>query len=197
MPRSPSGASARPSPHVLIKSLELSALHTSQIRDMVRLNGNRSSATCGHRACRSKQRKRPPTEAASSIRSYEKRGRRRTSLCRSKSSCPTLFGKDEGHQRNGRVQNLFLTQKANSAAGRQNRPTPNRLHCESGRDPPTKMSHRLLHRARLRVETSAQPQRDSAAGGGGPPPRRCHIGSYIVRGCGSKQARTKPSIEAA
>src|SRR5450759_4603751 len=44
MPRSPSGASARPSPRVLIKSLERNALHTSQIRDMVRLNGNRSSA---------------------------------------------------------------------------------------------------------------------------------------------------------
>src|ERR1035437_5793556 len=44
MPHSPSGASARPSPHVLIKSLELSALHTSRIQDMVRLNGNRSSA---------------------------------------------------------------------------------------------------------------------------------------------------------
>src|ERR1035437_6314850 len=44
MPHSPSGASARPSPHVLIKSLELSALHTSRIRDMVRLNGNRSKA---------------------------------------------------------------------------------------------------------------------------------------------------------
>src|SRR5450759_3508102 len=44
-------------------------------------------------------------------------------------------------------------QKANSAAGRQNRPTPNRLHCARGWDPPTKMSHRLLHRARLRVET--------------------------------------------
>src|ERR1019366_2464612 len=43
MPRSPSGASARPSPRVLIKSLELNALHTSRIRDMVRLNGNRSS----------------------------------------------------------------------------------------------------------------------------------------------------------
>src|ERR1017187_7029266 len=42
MPRSPSGASARPSPRVLIKSLELNALHTSRIRDMVRLNGNRS-----------------------------------------------------------------------------------------------------------------------------------------------------------
>src|ERR1035437_8082633 len=43
MPHSPSGASARPSPHVLIKSLELSALHTSRIQDMVRLNGNRSN----------------------------------------------------------------------------------------------------------------------------------------------------------
>src|SRR5450759_873902 len=43
MPRSPSGASARPSPRVLIKSLERNALHTSRIRDMVRLNGNRSS----------------------------------------------------------------------------------------------------------------------------------------------------------
>src|SRR5450759_1206128 len=46
MPRSPSGASARPSPRVSIKSLELNALHTSQIQDMVHLNGNRSS---GHR----------------------------------------------------------------------------------------------------------------------------------------------------
>src|SRR5450759_820925 len=44
MPRSPSGASARPSPRVLIKSLERNALHTSQIRDMVRLNGNRSNS---------------------------------------------------------------------------------------------------------------------------------------------------------
>src|ERR1019366_1904754 len=43
MPRSPSGASARRSPRVLIKSLERNALHTSQIRDMVRLNGNRSN----------------------------------------------------------------------------------------------------------------------------------------------------------
>src|ERR1017187_4503072 len=43
MPHSPSGASARPSPHVSIKSLELNALHTSQIQDMVHLNGNRSS----------------------------------------------------------------------------------------------------------------------------------------------------------
>src|ERR1035441_9123084 len=42
MPHSPSGASARPSPHVSIKSLELNALHTSQIQDMVHLNGNRS-----------------------------------------------------------------------------------------------------------------------------------------------------------
>src|SRR5665811_2268140 len=45
MPRSPSGASARPSPRVSIKSLELNALHTSQIQDMVHLNGNRSSLT--------------------------------------------------------------------------------------------------------------------------------------------------------
>src|SRR5450759_568580 len=45
MPRSPSGASARPSPRVLIKSLERNALHTSRIRDMVRLNGNRSKST--------------------------------------------------------------------------------------------------------------------------------------------------------
>src|SRR5450759_2199580 len=45
MPRSPSGASARPSPRVLIKSLERNALHTSRIRDMVRLNGNRSNGT--------------------------------------------------------------------------------------------------------------------------------------------------------
>src|ERR1017187_2571403 len=43
MPHSPSGASARPSPRVSIKSLELNALHTSQIQDMVHLNGNRSS----------------------------------------------------------------------------------------------------------------------------------------------------------
>src|ERR1035437_4573674 len=42
MPHSPSGASARPSPHVLIKSLELSALHPARIRDMARLNGTRS-----------------------------------------------------------------------------------------------------------------------------------------------------------
>src|SRR5208283_2880518 len=42
MPRSPSGASARPSPRVSIKSLELNALHTSRIQDMVHLNGNRS-----------------------------------------------------------------------------------------------------------------------------------------------------------
>ncbi|MGD0332228.1 MAG: transposase, partial [Xanthobacteraceae bacterium] len=40
--RSPSGASARPSPRVSIKSLELNALHTSRIQDMVDLNGNRS-----------------------------------------------------------------------------------------------------------------------------------------------------------
>src|SRR5450759_4302845 len=43
MPRSPSGASARPSPRISIKSLELNALHTSQIQDMVHLNGNRSN----------------------------------------------------------------------------------------------------------------------------------------------------------
>src|ERR1035441_5518703 len=43
MPHSPSGASARPSPHVSIKSLELNALHISQIQDMVHLNGNRSN----------------------------------------------------------------------------------------------------------------------------------------------------------
>src|SRR5450756_1688625 len=43
MPRSPSGASATPSPRVSIKSLELNALHTSQIQDMVHLNGNRSN----------------------------------------------------------------------------------------------------------------------------------------------------------
>src|ERR1019366_2747186 len=47
MPRSPSGASARRSPRVLIKSLERNALHTSQIRDMVRLNGNRSNRPFG------------------------------------------------------------------------------------------------------------------------------------------------------
>src|ERR1039457_2848896 len=44
MPHSPSGASARPSPHVSIKSLELHELHISQIEDMVHLNGNRSNA---------------------------------------------------------------------------------------------------------------------------------------------------------
>src|ERR1039458_6100709 len=43
MPHSPLGASARPSPRVSIKSLVLNALHTSQIQDMVHLNGNRSS----------------------------------------------------------------------------------------------------------------------------------------------------------
>src|ERR1035437_8105161 len=43
MPHSPSGASARPSPHVSIKSLELNALHISQSQAMVHLNGNRSS----------------------------------------------------------------------------------------------------------------------------------------------------------
>src|ERR1035437_7380928 len=43
MPHSPSGASASPSPHVSIKSLELNALHTSQIQDMVHLYGNRSN----------------------------------------------------------------------------------------------------------------------------------------------------------
>src|ERR1019366_3359300 len=43
MPHSPSGASARPSPRVSIKSLVLNALHTSQIQDMVHLNGNRSN----------------------------------------------------------------------------------------------------------------------------------------------------------
>src|ERR1019366_2727755 len=48
MPHSPSGASARPSPHVSIKSLELNALHTSQIQDMVHLNGNRSNALVAH-----------------------------------------------------------------------------------------------------------------------------------------------------
>src|ERR1019366_5936901 len=42
MPHSPLGASARPSPLVSIKSLELNALHTSRIQDMVHLNGNRS-----------------------------------------------------------------------------------------------------------------------------------------------------------
>src|ERR1039457_2928911 len=45
-PHSPSGPSARPSPPVSIKSLELNALHISQIQDMVHLNGNRSS--CWH-----------------------------------------------------------------------------------------------------------------------------------------------------
>src|ERR1019366_8115589 len=48
MPRSLSGASARPSPRVLIKSLERNALHTSRIRDMVYLNGNRSSTNVEH-----------------------------------------------------------------------------------------------------------------------------------------------------
>jgi len=38
---------------------------------------------------------------------------------------------------------------------------------------------------------------DCTARVGGTRPRRCHIGSYIVRDCGSKQDRTKPSIEAA
>ena len=49
MPRSPSGASARPSPRVSIKSPELNALHTSRIQDMVHLNGNRSNlpSNCG------------------------------------------------------------------------------------------------------------------------------------------------------
>src|ERR1039458_1550655 len=47
MPHSPSGASARPSPHVSIKSLELNALHISQIQDMVHLNGNRSKRPHG------------------------------------------------------------------------------------------------------------------------------------------------------
>src|ERR1019366_8183383 len=51
MPRSPSGASARRSPRVLIKSLERNALHTSRIRDMVRLNGNRSRLTIRRRIC--------------------------------------------------------------------------------------------------------------------------------------------------
>ena len=48
MPRSPSGASARPSPRVSIKSLELNALHTSRIPDMVHLNGNRSKDNDKH-----------------------------------------------------------------------------------------------------------------------------------------------------
>jgi len=48
MPRSPSGASARPSPRVSIKSLELNALHTSRIQDMVHLNGNRSNGFSAH-----------------------------------------------------------------------------------------------------------------------------------------------------
>jgi hypothetical protein len=52
MPRSPSGASARPSPRVLIKSLERNALHTSRIRDMVRLNGNRSKSPARPRRLR-------------------------------------------------------------------------------------------------------------------------------------------------
>src|SRR5450759_1883637 len=52
MPRSPSGASARPSPRVSIKSLELNALHTSQIQDMVHLNGNRSKAKKSKKAKR-------------------------------------------------------------------------------------------------------------------------------------------------
>src|ERR1019366_8432980 len=45
MRHSPSGASARPSPRVSLKSLELNALHTSLTQDMVHLNGNRSSAS--------------------------------------------------------------------------------------------------------------------------------------------------------
>src|ERR1019366_3990572 len=45
MRHSPSGAFARPSPRVSLKSLELNALHTSRTQDMVHLNGNRSSAT--------------------------------------------------------------------------------------------------------------------------------------------------------
>ena len=87
----------------------------------------------------------------------------RTSLCRNKSSCPTPFGKDEARHHNGQVQNLFLTQKVNSAAG-------------------VKTGQHLI---------------DCTASVGGTRPRRCHIGSFTVRGCGSKQARTKPSIEAA
>src|ERR1022692_1341135 len=47
LPHIPSGASARPSPHVSIKSLELNALHISQIQDMVHLNGNRSKCRLG------------------------------------------------------------------------------------------------------------------------------------------------------
>src|ERR1019366_1221130 len=47
MRHSPSGASARPSPRVSLKSLELNALHTSQTQDMVHLNGNRSNGTSG------------------------------------------------------------------------------------------------------------------------------------------------------
>ena len=52
---SPSHASARPSPGVWIKSPGPNALHTSQIRDMVNLNGQRSNICPGskalHRAC--------------------------------------------------------------------------------------------------------------------------------------------------
>src|ERR1019366_5180872 len=43
MRHSPSGAFARPSPRVSLKSLELNALHTSRTQDMVHLNGNRSN----------------------------------------------------------------------------------------------------------------------------------------------------------
>jgi hypothetical protein len=41
-PHSPSGASARPSSRVSIKSLKLNALHNSRTQDIVHLNGNRS-----------------------------------------------------------------------------------------------------------------------------------------------------------
>src|SRR5450631_369357 len=44
MRHSPSGASARPSPRVSLKSLKLNALHTLRTQDMVHLNGNRSRA---------------------------------------------------------------------------------------------------------------------------------------------------------
>src|ERR1017187_7280504 len=43
MRHSLSGASARPSPRVSLKSLELNALHTLRTQDMVHLNGNRSN----------------------------------------------------------------------------------------------------------------------------------------------------------
>src|ERR1017187_6747048 len=72
MPHSPSGASARTSPHVSIKSLELNALHTSQIQDMVHLNGHRSSvcfaprqaATSAPSRCSLMRAEEPPSESS-------------------------------------------------------------------------------------------------------------------------------------